>query len=63
MRKWVNVCESALLDGHDTIKDIFILKAKYNYRDSDTRDIVVNINPKAIVSAEELPKLTDLKTQ
>jgi len=61
VRKWLETCERALLDGTDTIKDLFILKCKHGYREQDaTREINININNKPLVSAEELPKLIDL---
>ena len=60
VRKWIGVCERALLDGTDTIKDLFILKCKHGYKESE-REIVVNIN-KPLLSADELPKLTDIKS-
>lgn len=59
-RKWIEVCERALLDGTDTIKDLFILKCKHGYKETD-RDITVNINQKSIISADSLPALIDLK--
>ena len=62
VQKWVDICERALLNGSDTIRDIFILKAKHNYRDNNNT-VEVNINHKNIISAEELPALLDLKPQ
>lgn len=59
VRKWIDTCERALIDGTDTIKDIFILKAKYNYREA-SNDINITVNHKQIVSAEDLPALLDL---
>lgn len=59
VRKWVATCERALIDGNDTIKDIFILKAKHGYRDNNN-DITITVNHKPLVSAEELPTLTQL---
>lgn len=59
VRKWVATCERALIDGSDTIKDIFILKAKHGYRDNNN-DITITVNHKPLVSAEELPTLTQL---
>ena len=60
--KWVSICERALLNGNsaDQIRDIFILKAKHNYRDNNNT-LEVNINHKNIISADELPNLIDLK--
>lgn len=59
VQKWVTTCERALIDGSDTIKDIFILKAKHGYRDNNN-DITITVNHKPLVSAEELPTLTQL---
>ena len=56
VQKWVGVCERALIDGNDTIKDIFILKAKHGYRDNNN-DINITVNHKQIVTSEELPAL------
>ena len=58
--KWVATCERALVDGNDTIKDIFILKAKHGYRDNNN-DVTITVNHKAIVSADVLPDLIGLK--
>jgi len=63
VKKWANICESALVDGNgDTIKEIFILKSKYGYREAD-RDINITVEHKPVISAEELPRLIDLKEQ
>lgn len=60
VQKWVGICEQSLVDGNgDTIKEIFILKSKYGYREQD-KEITININNKPLVSADDLPKLTDL---
>lgn len=59
VRKWIATCERALIDGNDTIKDIFILKAKHGYRDNNN-DITITVNHKPLVSADDLPTLTDL---
>ena len=58
VRKWVATCEGALLNGasQDTIRDIFILKAKHNYSDRNN-DINITVNHKQIVAAEDLPAL------
>lgn len=56
VRKWISVCERALLDNNDTIKDIFILKAKHGYRDNNN-DIQITVNHKAIIDADTLPEL------
>ena len=63
VRKWVDICEQALLNGSDasTVRDIFILKAKHGYRDNNNT-VEVNINHKAVISADELPQLIGLKT-
>ena len=53
VQKWIDTCERGLIDGNDTIKDIFILKAKYNYRDNNNV-VEVNVN--------DLPALIGLKT-
>ena len=60
--KWINTCEQALIDGNDTIKDIFILKAKHGYRDNNN-DIQITVNHKSIVSADVLPDLIGIKEQ
>ena len=64
VRKWVNVCEQALLNGADssTIRDIFILKAKHGYRDNNN-DIQITVNHKNIISADDLPALLDLDSK
>ena len=56
VRKWISACERALLDNNDTIKDIFILKAKHGYKDNNN-DVTITVNHKAIISAENLPDL------
>ena len=63
VRKWVDICERALLNGSDasTVRDIFILKAKHGYRDNNNV-VEVNINHKQVISADELPQLIGLKT-
>jgi hypothetical protein len=63
VQKWVDVCEQSLVDGSgDTIKEIFILKSKYGYKEQD-KEININITNKPLLSADELPKLIDLKPQ
>ena len=63
VQKWNTICESALVDGSgDTIKELFLLKAKYGYREAD-KDINITVEHKQLVSAEELPRLIDLKEQ
>ena len=56
VQKWRSVCERALLDSNDTIKDIFILKAKHGYRDNNN-DIQITVNHKAVIDADNLPDL------
>lgn len=58
VQKWLTVCEQGLIDGNDTIKDIFILKAKYGYRDNNN-DIQITVNHKNVISADDLPALID----
>jgi len=62
VQKWINTCEQALLNGSDTIRDIFILKAKHNYRDNNN-DINITVNHKQVISADDLPDLIGLKSQ
>ena len=59
VKKWAEICESALVDGSgDTIKELFLLKSKYGYKENS--DIQITVNHKALVSADDLPKLIDL---
>ena len=61
VQKWNTICESALVDGSgDTIKELFLLKSKYGYREQDDRQITINLNTKPLVSADELPKLGEI---
>lgn len=62
VQKWITTCEGALLNGssNDTIRDIFILKAKHNYNDRNN-DIQITVNHKNIISADDLPALLDLQ--
>lgn len=60
--KWVVTCERALVDGNDTIKDIFILKAKHGYRDNNN-DIQITVNHKAIIDADTLPDLIGINSK
>ena len=62
VQKWIETCERALIDGTDTIKDIFILKSKHGYRDNNN-DINVTVRHQNVISADVLPALIDLKTQ
>lgn len=62
VRKWQLVCERALLDGSDTIRDIFILKAKHNYDDRNgDRNINITVNHKPLIDADNLPDLIGIK--
>ena len=56
VEKWFSACERALLDSNDTIKDIFILKAKHGYKDNNN-DIQITVNHKAVIDADTLPDL------
>lgn len=60
VKKWFEVCERALVDGSDTIRDIFILKAKHGYKDNNN-DITITVNHKQIISADNLPALLDIQ--
>lgn len=60
VQKWIYTCEQALLNGSDTIRDIFILKAKHNYRDNNNV-VEINVNHKNVISADELPALIDIQ--
>lgn len=56
-RKWLRVCESALVDGSgEYVKEIFLLKACFGYRDNNN-DINITVNHKALISADQLPDL------
>lgn len=61
VQKWEEICEQSLLDGSDTIRDIFLLKSLYKYRDNNNV-IEINHNVKQIISADNLPSLIDLKS-
>ena len=60
VRKWVTACEGALLNGssQDTIRDIFILKAKHNYNDRNN-EVNITVNHRQIISADTLPDLIE----
>ena len=60
--KWIGSCERALIDGNDTIKDIFILKAKHGYKDNNN-DIQITVNHKAIIDADNLPDLIGISSK
>ena len=62
VQKWIGACERALIDGNDTIKDIFILKAKHGYKDNNN-DVTITVNHKAIVSADVLPDLIGINSK
>lgn len=64
VQKWIQICEQALLNGSsaDQIRDIFILKAKHNYRDNNN-DLTITVNHKAIVSADVLPDLIGINSK
>lgn len=60
VQKWVGICEQSLVDGSgDVIKEIFILKSKFGYREQD-KEITINLNTKPLVSADELPRLGEI---
>ena len=63
VQKWLETCERGLMDGNDTIKDIFILKAKYNYKEAGSNELNVNITHRNLIRADTLPALLDLGTQ
>ena len=63
VQKWIATCERALIDGNDTIKDIFVLKAKYNYKEAGSNEITVNVNHKAIIDADNLPDLIGISSK
>ena len=58
VQNWVDTCERALLDGSDTIRDIFILKAKHNYRDNNNV-MEINVNHRQLITADQLPQLIE----
>lgn len=60
VQKWISVCERGLIDGSDTIKDIFILKAKYGFKEA-SNELNITVNHKNIISAEDLPALIDVE--
>lgn len=61
VQKWFTICEQSLVDGNgDTIKEIFILKSKYGYREAD-KNINITVEHKNIISADDLPALIDLE--
>jgi len=58
VQKWINICERELLNGNDTIRDIFILKAKHGYRDNNN-EVNITVNHKQIITSENLPNLIE----
>lgn len=55
VQKWQSICEQSLIDGKDTIKELFLLKCKYGYQEKN--DINIVVEHKSIISAENLPDL------
>ena len=55
--KWVNICERALIDGNDTIKDLFILKSKHGYKETGAGEISITVDHRNIINADILPDL------
>lgn len=62
VQKWLRTCEQALIDSNDTIKDIFLLKAKFNYKEGNN-EININVNHKAIIDADNLPDLIGITSK
>ena len=58
VQKWIDICERSLLNGSDTIRDIFILKAKHNYRDNNNV-MEINVNHRQLITADQLPQLIE----
>ena len=56
VQRWQTICERALFDGNgEYVKEIFLLKARHNYKDSNP--IEINVNHKQVITSEELPAL------
>ena len=55
VQKWQSICEQSLIDGKDTIKELFLLKCKYGYQEKN--DINIVVEHKSIISADNLPEL------
>lgn len=55
--KWLLACETALID-EEGVKSIFLLKAKYGYREEPTQVIVTN--NQQILTASDLPQLENV---
>ena len=62
VQKWIDVCERSLLNGSDTIRDIFILKAKHNYKEAGSNEVTINVNHKSVISADVLPDLIGINS-
>lgn len=64
VQKWLTICEAALVDGTngDTIRDIFILKSKFGYRDQNNT-ITVNHVCKPVIDADNLPDLLGINSK
>ena len=60
VKKWVSICERALIDGSDTIKDIFLLKAKHGFKEQDS-SVNITVNHRQVISAEKLPELIEMQ--
>ena len=61
VQKWQAICEQSLIDGKDTIKELFILKCKYGYQEKN--DINVIVNHKNIIDADVLPDLIGINSK
>ena len=60
VKKWHDISEQALLDGNgEYIKEIFILKSVYGFRDQP--EIKITVENRPIISADELPDLIGIK--
>lgn len=58
VKKWSRICEQSLIDGSgEMVKEIFLLKALYNYQDSNST-VTLNIEDnRPLLSADVLPAL------
>ena len=55
VRKWVNICESALVDGSgEYVKEIFLLKASHGYQDNNN-NITVTHKVLPALTLEQIP--------
>ena len=61
--KWVNICERALIDGNDTIKDLFILKSKHGYKEAGSNEINITVDHRNIINADVLPDLIGINSK